>query len=166
MREFDNLIATTVSALMKVTRSIADDMERSGESIENKCKSLKEICNETIGILDLYVKESDVKKKQPNNPREEIVSNVVMEPKTTKAKLYPEVKANVIVCLICGQAHTMLKPHLTRKHQMTWLEYQTKFDLPSNYPSVAISYSKKRSQLAKMQNLGTSNRTQSKKSSD
>jgi predicted transcriptional regulator len=45
-----------------------------------------------------------------------------------------------IVCLEDGKKMTMLKRHLMTEHNMTVDQYRAKWNLPSNYPTVAPSY--------------------------
>jgi predicted transcriptional regulator len=59
-----------------------------------------------------------------------------------------------IVCLEDGKKMTMLKRHLMTEHNMTVDQYRAKWNLPSNYPTVAPSYALTRSNLAKKMGLG------------
>lgn len=59
-----------------------------------------------------------------------------------------------IICLEDGKRMTMLKRHLMTEHNMTVDQYRTKWNLPSNYPTVAPSYALTRSNLAKKMGLG------------
>jgi len=61
---------------------------------------------------------------------------------------------DAIICLEDGKRMKMLKRHLRTVYDMTPQEYRTKWGLSSNYPMVAPSYSKKRSQFAKKIGLG------------
>ena len=59
-----------------------------------------------------------------------------------------------LVCLEDGERLTMLTRYLRTQHNMTPEEYRAKWGLPPDYPMVAPSYSRRRSQLAKDQGLG------------
>jgi predicted transcriptional regulator len=59
-----------------------------------------------------------------------------------------------IICLEDGKKMTMLKRHLMTEHNMTVDQYRTKWNLPSNYPTVAPAYALTRSNLAKKMGLG------------
>ena len=59
-----------------------------------------------------------------------------------------------IICLEDGKAFKTLKRHLASNYKMTPEQYRTKWNLPTDYPMVAPSYSKKRRQLAKESGLG------------
>jgi predicted transcriptional regulator len=54
-----------------------------------------------------------------------------------------------IICLEDGLKFRMLKGHLRASHQLTPAQYRKKWDLPANYPIVAPSYSRIRSEMAK-----------------
>lgn len=80
-------------------------------------------------------------------------------PATEKPKPAVNPKKSVfpdhIVCLEDGKKLKMLKRHLMTSYNMTPEQYRDRWDLPSDYPMVAPSYAKKRSQLAKKIGLGT-----------
>lgn len=79
---------------------------------------------------------------------------VVEKPKPAvhpKKSIFPD----HIVCLEDGKKLKMLKRHLMTSYNMTPEQYRDRWDLPSDYPMVAPSYAKKRSQLAKKIGLGT-----------
>ena len=62
---------------------------------------------------------------------------------------------NAIICLEDGKKFKLLKRHLSRTYNMSPEQYRSKWGLPSDYPMVAPSYSKKRSHLAKASGLGS-----------
>ena len=64
------------------------------------------------------------------------------------------VKKDYIVCLEDGKKFKMLKRHLMTEYGMTPDEYRARWDLPSDYPMVAPSYSETRRNLAKKIGLG------------
>jgi len=59
-----------------------------------------------------------------------------------------------LVCLEDGKKLKMLKRHLQTAFGMTPEEYRAKWGLPHDYPMVAPSYAKQRSELAKQIGLG------------
>ena len=63
-----------------------------------------------------------------------------------------------IICLEDGKKFKSIKRHLKTAYNMTPEEYKTKWNLPSDYPMVAPSYSEKRSQLANSMGLGKSSK--------
>jgi predicted transcriptional regulator len=63
---------------------------------------------------------------------------------------------NYIVCLEDGRKLKMLKRHLRAVYNLTPEEYRARWGLPSNYPMVAPSYAKQRSEFAKKIGLGRS----------
>ena len=60
-----------------------------------------------------------------------------------------------IVCLEDGKKLKMLKRHLKSAYNMSPEQYRERWSLPPEYPMVAPSYAKKRSQLARDLGLGT-----------
>jgi predicted transcriptional regulator len=60
-----------------------------------------------------------------------------------------------LICLEDGLEVKMLKPHLSKCHQMSPDEYRSKWNLPHDYPMVAPAYSQRRSKMAKDAGLGT-----------
>lgn len=64
------------------------------------------------------------------------------------------IKHDHIVCLEDGKKLKMLRRYLKTKFNLTPEEYIEKWGLPSDYPMIAPSYSKKRSKLAKETGLG------------
>ena len=59
-----------------------------------------------------------------------------------------------IVCLEDGKKFKSLKRYLASTHNMTPSEYRQRWGLPADYPMVAPSYSRRRSELAKSNGLG------------
>ena len=59
-----------------------------------------------------------------------------------------------IVCLEDGKKMQMLKRHLTSLYKMNVDDYKKRWGLPDDYPSVAPSYAKRRSLIAKHIGLG------------
>jgi predicted transcriptional regulator len=63
-----------------------------------------------------------------------------------------------LVCLEDGRKFKSLKRHLRTRYNMSPEEYRAKWDLPKDYPMVAPSYAKARSDLAKQMGLGQGGR--------
>lgn len=63
-----------------------------------------------------------------------------------------------IVCLEDGKTFKSLKRHLRTKYGLTPEQYREKWGLPSDYPMVAPSYARARSDLAKEMGLGQQRR--------
>jgi predicted transcriptional regulator len=63
-----------------------------------------------------------------------------------------------IICLEDGKRLQMLKRHLKTVYKMTVDQYRERWGLPHDYPVVAPSYAKRRSQIAKTTGLGMTGR--------
>lgn len=63
-----------------------------------------------------------------------------------------------LICLEDGKKFKSLKRHLRTQYNMTPEEYREKWGLPVDYPMVAPTYAKARSQLAKQMGLGQQRR--------
>jgi predicted transcriptional regulator len=59
-----------------------------------------------------------------------------------------------MTCLICGKKQKLLKRHLATAHELTPDQYRERFELKSDYPMVAPSYAKARSEMALRIGLG------------
>ena len=59
-----------------------------------------------------------------------------------------------LICLEDGKKFKSLKRHLRSKYGLSPEEYREKWGLPYDYPMVAPSYARKRSELAKEMGLG------------
>jgi predicted transcriptional regulator len=68
------------------------------------------------------------------------------------------VHEDYIVCLEDGKRLQMLKRHLKTVYKMSVEQYRERWGLPLDYPVVAPSYAKRRSQIAKNTGLGMSGR--------
>ena len=75
------------------------------------------------------------------------------EVKATPAQIRKSVQPDGLISFIDGRTYKTLKRHLT-SHGLTPQHYCEQFGLPSDYPMVALSYSEKRSSLAKAAGLG------------
>jgi predicted transcriptional regulator len=68
--------------------------------------------------------------------------------------IHKSVFPEFIVCLESGQKMKMLKRHLMTNYNLTPEAYRAKWGLSPDYPMVAPTYAKLRSQLAKDSGLG------------
>ncbi len=59
-----------------------------------------------------------------------------------------------MICLICGKKQKLLKRHLSTAHDLLPDQYRERFGLKSDYPMVAPSYAKARSEMALRIGLG------------
>ena len=59
-----------------------------------------------------------------------------------------------LICLEDGAKFKSLRRHLRSKYDMSPEDYREKWGLPSDYPMVAPSYARQRSELAKRMGLG------------
>jgi predicted transcriptional regulator len=59
-----------------------------------------------------------------------------------------------LICMECGLHMKMLKRHLQTVHNTTPTQYREKWQLPGDYPMVALQYAALRSSLAKESGLG------------
>ena len=64
------------------------------------------------------------------------------------------VSEDSITCLCCGKKFKSLKKHILASYGFTAEEYRKYWNLPSDYPMVAPSYSVVRQKLAKKNRLG------------
>jgi predicted transcriptional regulator len=74
-------------------------------------------------------------------------------PKATSAQVRKSITTDHLVSFVDGKPYKSLKRHLT-KHGLTPDDYRTKYGLPRDYPMVAESYAKQRSELARSLGLG------------
>jgi predicted transcriptional regulator len=85
--------------------------------------------------------------------------NGAPEPRTDE-KLKPavaigkSVTEDYIVCLEDGRKLKMLKRYLRSRYDMSPDEYRRRWNLPTDYPMVAPSYTERRSEFAKKIGLG------------
>jgi len=84
-----------------------------------------------------------------------------VEPQGTLTPAVPirrSVQRDAVVCLDCGWKGKMLRRHLSTRHGLTAEEYLRRWNLPSDHPLTAPSYSEQRSTLAKELGLGRGSR--------
>jgi predicted transcriptional regulator len=81
-----------------------------------------------------------------------------VEPPKPAISARRSVTNDYIICLEDGKKFKSLKRHLRTHYDMSPEEYRTKWSLGADYPMVAPSYAKARSQLAKEMGLGQQRR--------
>ncbi len=117
----------------------------------------------TTEIVSAYVGNNPVQSSELanliRNVHETLQGLAGEEKPVVEAKPAIPVKKSVtddyIICLEDGKKFKSLKRHLRAKYDMTPDEYREKWGLPFDYPMVAPSYARKRSQLAKKMGIGT-----------
>ena len=83
--------------------------------------------------------------------------------KTPAVPISESVTDDYIVCLEDGKKMQMLKRRLTSLYKMSVYDYKKRWGLPNDYPSVAPSYAKRRSQIAKNTGLGITTKHRTRK---
>jgi predicted transcriptional regulator len=86
---------------------------------------------------------------QQEEPQAELVPAVSVRKSVTP---------DAIICLEDGKRFKSLKRHLRTTYNLTPEQYRAKWNLPHDYPMVAPSYAKARSELAKTMGLGQQRR--------
>lgn len=86
------------------------------------------------------------------------VEEVAAEPLKPAVSIRKSVADDYIVCLEDGKKFKSLKRHLRTQYDMSPEDYRQKWGLGLDYPMVAPSYAKARSQLAKEMGLGQQRR--------
>ena len=102
-------------------------------------KDLPQIITNTFSALRATLKVADTQTSNNSKPAIAI-----------KRSITPD----FLVCLEDGRKLKMLKRHLRTSYDMTPEEYRYKWNLPSDYPMVAPSYAKRRSDFAKKTGFG------------
>ena len=133
----------------------------------SEIQSNEHIIDLTADIVGAYVSNNTI----PANDLAGLVTEVYAafreanesdKPKDT-AELVPAVNPkksvtdDYIICLEDGKKFKSLKRHIMTHYNLTPDQYREKWGLKSNYPMVAPSYAKSRSDLAKSMKLGQRN---------
>lgn len=85
----------------------------------------------------------------------------VQEPdveRPSPAQVRKSIRPDALISFEDGKPYKTLKRHLTTRG-LTFAQYQEKWGLPKDYPSVAPAYAARRSELAKAAGLGQKGRT-------
>jgi predicted transcriptional regulator len=83
----------------------------------------------------------------------EIVAEEPSE-KPTLAQIRKSITPDALISFVDGKAYKTLKRHLT-KHGFNPDSYRKRFGLPGDYPMVSVSYSARRSDLARTYGIGS-----------
>jgi predicted transcriptional regulator len=78
----------------------------------------------------------------------------VQEPLRPAVPIRRSVQQDYVICLECGYRAQSLRRHLRTAHGLDIAGYRTRWNLPSDHPVVAPSYSARRSTVAKQIGLG------------
>jgi MucR family transcriptional regulator, transcriptional regulator of exopolysaccharide biosynthesis len=123
----------------------------------------EEILRMTAEITSAYASNNEVGKDDLIDVIKSVyqsLSTLDVEAEIDRSSLVPAVpikksiQNDYIVCLEDGKKLKMLKRYLRSNYNMTPEEYRTKWQLPVDYPVVAPSYAKRRSDFAKEFGLG------------
>lgn len=76
------------------------------------------------------------------------------EPLTPAVSIRKSITPEYLICLEDGKKFKSLKRHLRTHYDLSPEEYREKWGLPADYPMVAPSYARARSELAKKMGLG------------
>ena len=109
------------------------------------------VSNNTISTEDLTVLIKSVYDALANVGK---TPAVIEEKREPAVSVRSSVKADAIACLECGRKMKMLKRHLSADHGLTIPEYKARWNLTSDYPTVAPDYAAKRTELALANGLG------------
>ena len=101
---------------------------------------------ELIGAVHLAINRLAMTPGDPDEPAKAAENPAVAIKKS--------VTKDHIICLEDGKKFKSLRRHLSSFHGLTPDAYRAKWNLPSDYPMVAPTYSATRSQLAKDSGLG------------
>lgn len=107
--------------------------------------------NNTVATTDLPTVIGAVHKTLANLDGK---PGIETEPQKPAVPVRRSVMPDYIVCLEDGKKLKMLKRHLRTTYEMTPDQYRAKWHLPPDYPMVAPSYAKRRSEFAKKIGLG------------
>jgi predicted transcriptional regulator len=89
--------------------------------------------------------------------------HVLPRPKNPAVPIDKSVHDEYIICLEDGAKLKMLRRYLKTNFNMTFEQYRARWNLPKEYPAVAPSYAKKRSQMARASGLGRGSSKKKKK---
>lgn len=118
----------------------------------------------TTDIVAAYVSHNALSPDQIPDVIASVYASLVQQKNTPDDKDAPKpvpavaieesLHEDYIICLEDGERFKSLKRHLRTKFDLTPAAYREKWGLPNDYPMVAPSYARQRSQLAKKMGLG------------
>jgi predicted transcriptional regulator len=127
-----------------------------------------DILNIAGQITAAYIAKNEVPLEQVSSLLTRIYNSLKDTPKPVSSRISPpllpavpieeSVTEDHIICLEDGKKLQMLRRHLSTVYGMTPEQYKERWGLPQNYPVVAPSYAKRRSQIAKTTGLGLTGR--------
>jgi len=132
------------------------------EEIENETASSGAILEFASDIVSAYVSNNAIQ----SNELPELIRDVHAtlatlgnghDPAPAKkpaVSIKNSITDEFLICLEDGKKFKSLKRHLRSKYGLSPEEYREKWGLPYDYPMVAPSYARKRSELAKEMGLG------------
>ncbi|ADM09496.1 ROSMUCR transcriptional regulator [Parvularcula bermudensis HTCC2503] len=137
-----------------------DEIQAPDESL-----SKSETLNLTTEIVSAFVSNNSV----PADQLQELLQSTfntlnnlggqIELPQSSQKPAVPVKKSitdDYIICLEDGKKLKMLKRYLRTQYDMSPEDYRRKWNLPADYPMVAPSYAKRRSEFAKKIGLGAS----------
>lgn len=132
------------------------------EEIENETASSGVILEFASDIVSAYVSNNAIQSNElPDLIRDVHTTLAALgngHDKSPAKKPAVSIKNSItdefLICLEDGKKFKSLKRHLRSKYGLSPEEYREKWGLPYDYPMVAPSYARKRSELAKEMGLG------------
>lgn len=117
-----------------------------------------------VDIVSSYVKHHPISAQQIGHFLKEIYETVshikrhrsvnIEKPSEPAVPIEESINEDGIICLEDGKKLKLLKRYLRVHYKMSPDEYRRRWGLPANYPMVAPNYSKRRSSLARSNDLG------------
>jgi predicted transcriptional regulator len=139
--------------------------------VDDKTKS--DLIELTADIASAYVENNTVAASElPGliNSIHRALANIESPPaaaepvRTPAVSIKKSIGEDYLICLEDGRKFKSLKRHLRTKYNMSPEDYRAKWGLPKDYPMVAPSYARARSDLAKQMGLGQGGRQAAKPS--
>ncbi len=137
------------------------------QNITQSQVTTSELLNLTTEIVASYVTNSNVEPGDLPNFIQQVYASLT-DLATGKAysasrpepavSIKKSIAEDYIICLEDGKKLKMLKRHLKSAYNMTPEQYRERWGLSPDYPMVAPSYARQRSELAKTIGLGTKRR--------
>mgnify|MGYP003131509402 CR=1 FL=1 len=149
---------------MNIAGNMVQDEFNEAEAVQNNLTAL------TASIVVSYVARNSVQAGSVpdligtvHTALTDVSRPTVPEVETKQAPAVPikkSVQDEQLTCLECGKSQISLKRHLRVAHDLNPSEYRMKWDLRTDYPMVAPSYSARRSALAIQLGLGRKPKTE------
>ena len=136
---------------------MADDREQHQRIVLTTAIVGAFVGNHTVARSDLPALIRSVHDALSAATSPEGTSDAAATAKPTTAQIRKSIRPDGLVSFEDGKTYKTLKRHL-HTQGLTMEEYRAKWGLPSDYPSVAASYSQARSALAKALGLGQGGR--------